>query len=114
MLPRASRLLNDRDFQKIYKHGKRVMTPHLRIFYLPLAPTASRFGFVVPGREVKNIVERNRLKRLWRAELRRILPQLREGYGVIVLPSRKSLTLPPAARQAELARVLQAAGLLPR
>jgi len=112
MLARSYRLLLDHDFQKIYKRGKRITTPHLRIFYLPIQGGNSRFGFVIPSKTVKNIVERNRLKRVLRAQLASLVPRLHAGYGVIFLAGGKLRDSEPAAIRDELARVLSQIGIL--
>ncbi|OGE74606.1 MAG: ribonuclease P protein component, partial [Candidatus Doudnabacteria bacterium RIFCSPHIGHO2_01_52_17] len=100
------------DFQKIYKRGKRITTPHLRIFYLPIQGGSSRFGFVIPSKTVKNIVERNRLKRVLRAQLASLVPRLRSGYGVIFLAGGKLRDSASGAIREELTRALSQIGVL--
>lgn len=112
MLPRPARLLSDRDFQKIYKRGRRATTPHLRVFYLLSPGTVSRFGLVVPTREVKSIARRNRLKRVLRAGLRGLLPKIGPGYEVILLARGGLLRSSPAGIQEELRSALAKTGVL--
>ena len=83
MLKKALRLRSKRDFDKLYKIGKRVQTDHLRLWWAGLGQNFPRFGFVVSKKQVKKIVERNRVKRILREEIKNFLPRIPKGTDMV-------------------------------
>lgn len=127
MLPRNFRLRALRDFSRAYRLGRRLSSPHLRIFYLPRSAPArfgkgsggpaqdqnfSRFGFVVSKKQAKKIVLRNRFKRILRAHIRTVLSNLRAGTDVVVQGRGPLANLPAPQICEELSELLRRADLL--
>lgn len=95
MLPRAHRLTATSEIEQIYKHGRRVFHPLIRLVYCPGAQVVSRATVVVSKRVDKRAVERNRLKRIIRAllpELLASLTRLPRDLVIIVQPSARGAT----------------------
>ena len=66
MLPKQHRITKTKDFDRIYKDGKRIRTPFFIFNYLINGKLAGpRFGFIA-SKKVGNAVTRNRAKRLLR------------------------------------------------
>ena len=84
MLARPFRLVKARDFSQIYKRGKRFSGVSLNLTYLKSNQNTPRFGFVVSTKQVRRIVDRNRLKRILRAEIRELLDQITPGVDVVI------------------------------
>lgn len=76
MLPKSHRLSKAQDIKRIYQGGRQVRTANLRLFYLFSRHNASRFSFVVSKKHVRKIVDRNRLKRILRAYIGKVITSL--------------------------------------
>lgn len=86
MLARPHRLTRRADFQRVYKSGKTLNTALFRIKTAPNGRDDSRFGVVVPNKLISSAVQRNRKKRQVRAVLLEIVPGVKVGYDIVVLP----------------------------
>jgi len=111
MLARRYRLVKSRDFLHIYKHGKRFSGASLSVAYLRSNQNTPRFGFVVSTKQVRKIVDRNRLKRILRAETRDLFPRIRPGVDVVIQGRRGSDRVNPAQIRKDLADLLRKANL---
>ncbi len=117
-LPKTHRLRRRQDFQKVYQQGKRHQQQHLTLRSLrqPLAATenlpATRFGISVSQKVSKKAVVRNLLKRQVKAALRQLLPQIANGWSVVigVRPSAQGCEYVEILR--ELEQLLAAAEVL--
>lgn len=112
MLPKNKRLRNSADFAAVYKQGKYVVSRQLVLYYRKNTGTAEiRVGFVASKKLGASTV-RNRCKRLLREAVRRLLPEIKPGYD-LVLVSRPSLKTERFQNiVATLARLLRKAGLM--
>jgi ribonuclease P protein component len=99
--PRTARLLKHSDFERAYKLGKRLFSPHMIMFYLRRPESATlksengaRIGFTV-GRVLGGAVERNRMKRRLRevVRLRRSLLKDAGLVDIVINPKKSVLTL---------------------
>jgi ribonuclease P protein component len=82
MLKKIHRINKTRDFQKVYRTGKTVHTPALVIKFLQ--SPKFRAAFVVNKKVSKLAVERNRIKRAVREEVRLLMPSLIVGDYMLV------------------------------
>ncbi len=98
MLPRAARLTQRRDFQRVYRRGRSITGPLLWLKYVESTTPSLRIGVVVSTKTAALATDRNRLKRQIRAILRDILqdPALTSGakYDIV-------LSATPRARKAD-------------
>src|SRR3989344_5775576 len=112
MLPKAFRLTHERDFSLVYKHSKPISSSHLKLYSLPQNQNQSRFGFVVSKKQVKTIVERNRIKRRLRAVISQKLSKLKSGYSVIIQVKNNARTMTTSELKAELEQLFHRSKLL--
>lgn len=94
--PASARLKRRADYQKVYKHGVRVIGRHVVLFFLQSPGRGGRFG-VTATRKIGGAVVRNRAKRRLR-ELYRL--RRRDGAGLacdIVANARRSSATAPWA-----------------
>ncbi len=90
-LPRQHRLKRRRDFQTVYQQGIRRSSPNLilRAFPVPLTsellPSPTLIGISISQKVSKKAVIRNRIKRQIRAVIRELLPQIKDGWLVVIV-----------------------------
>ena len=80
---RYLRLKKNTDFQKLFKRGKRVFSPHITLLY---APARAQVMGIALSKKHGKAVKRNRLKRIIRAAYDKNLCILQGEYSVVVLP----------------------------
>ena len=84
MLPSASRLRQRSAFGRVYAKGRSYATDLVVVYILPCKGHTTRIGFSV-SKKLGNSVNRNRVKRLLREAAREMLPQISDGYDVVVV-----------------------------
>lgn len=89
MLKRLYRLTKKKDFQRLYRNGKKVVAPIFIIKYLPNQKPHSRFGVVVSSKVAKNAYQRNRLKRQITEILRDQFIAQKPGYDIVLVSLQK-------------------------
>lgn len=105
-----------RDFSRVYRHGQKVVSPHLVIRVMidhnAAQPEAGRLlpdqqatspvciGITVSQKVSKRAVVRNRLKRRVRAAMRHLLPRLKPGVWIVI-------NLRPESVQCEYGEILR-------
>jgi len=82
MLKKANRINKTRELQKVYRTGLTMHTPALVIKFV--ARPKTRTAFVVSKKISKLAVERNRVKRVLREQMRLALPRLVTGDYMLV------------------------------
>jgi ribonuclease P protein component len=91
-LSKANRLRNRRDFQAVYRQGIRRSSSHLILRALSDVKADSqspilltRFGISISQKVSKKAVVRNRIKRQLKAAIRELLPQIKQGWKVVIV-----------------------------
>ncbi len=84
------RIRKGSDFQRVYAARKSVHTPVVTIAYCPNNLSFSRLGLSV-GSKHGNAVQRNRIKRVFRAAFREARASLPSGFDYVMIP-RKGVT----------------------
>ena len=84
MLPKQHRLTDAYDFQRLKKRGAIIKTPFFLLNYHPNDEDVTRIGFIITGK-IGNAVARNRIARILRAAVIRILPEIKPGYDVVLI-----------------------------
>lgn len=94
MLSKEHRLRKERDFDRVFKKGEKVFSHPFSLRCIDNGLPVSRFAVVVGGRVSKKAVERNRVRRRIREQIRPLLPSLRSGKDVSLsaLPAAKGLS----------------------
>jgi len=98
--PRAARILQEREFRRVYRRGARLSVFPLRFCLMRRGEGPSRLGLAV-SRKVGNAVARNRWKRAVREAFRLNVHRLRAPADVVVSVSWE-------AEAADVARVPEA------
>ena len=80
---------SNRDFQRVYKRGKRAWNSNFTIYYLKNHRDETRFGITVT-KKIGNAVERNRLKRRIKEIIRHHREILPIGYDIIIIPKKNT------------------------
>ncbi len=78
-----NRLKKQKDFNLVFSKGKRIYTNSLTLIYLK--NNSLKFGISLSKKHGK-AVERNKIKRLLRAVIREVLPNINDTYYIVVLP----------------------------
>ena len=85
MLPRAARLRKSKDFKEVFGKGKGVRAGHLFLKAHTVNPHTMRFGIVVSKQVAAKATDRNRIKRLLREAIKSCMPEVRDGYDVVLV-----------------------------
>ena len=91
-LSAAQRVRDTKDFQRVYSGRQKVHTSHVIVCYSPNERSFSRLGVSV-GVKHGNAVQRNRIKRIFRAAFRAAFPakgieQLPAGFDYVLIPQK--------------------------
>jgi len=89
MLPSENRLFKKSDFEKVKKEGKLLSGELFGILVLKNQEKNSRFGFIVSSKISPKAVLRNKVKRLLRETVRKLLPEIKRGYDFLFLAKKK-------------------------
>ncbi|MFQ6037461.1 MAG: ribonuclease P protein component [Candidatus Aminicenantales bacterium] len=81
------RIKQKKDFNRLYKKGKRFRGRYFILVYQPNASGHSRIA-VVASRKLGNAVERNRIKRWFRDLYRRNKDLLSTSLDLVIIPQR--------------------------
>lgn len=93
-LPKTALLCKPKEFQAVYRNGKRLRGKEFSLIFMPNGLNTNRLGISVHG--VKKAVARNRIKRIIR-EFYRLNRQFISPSSDIVFAVRKNF--PPATPQ---------------
>jgi ribonuclease P protein component len=108
---RKLRLTRSTDFKRVRHDGKSTAHPFLVLIALENQLSITKVG-VTAGRSVGNAVKRNRAKRLIRAALRELYPQITSGYDLIIIARAPIIQVKMPQVQTALQEVLRRADLL--
>ena len=85
MLPKKYRLIKDKDFAKVARHGRKSQGPELSLKWIENNQSYSRWGIIVSLKVDKRAVIRNKIKRRLRAILRENIDSLALGWDIIII-----------------------------
>lgn len=111
MLKKDYRLSKSKDIQQTSLRGRSFFNPFFVIKYRTTTEPQPRFGFVASTKVSKKAVERNRLKRIIREQVRLIFAEFKPGDYVIIVKTKAAGKIPVELRQS-LLQLVQSAKLL--
>lgn len=85
MLPKINRLTKKKDFERVFKEGKKCNSDFLFCKFFKNNLDVSRFGLIVSQKVSKKATIRNRIKRQIREAIRLKLPKIQKGFDVIFI-----------------------------
>ncbi len=80
------RLKKEKDFNQVFKKGKRLFSDSLTLVYLPA--NSIKAGFAV-SKKHGGSVQRNRIKRILRESFRSFVPYFRQNFFFVFIPKVK-------------------------
>lgn len=92
--PRDLRLTRDTDIRAVFRTGRRVQAPPLKVIYRRTKLAHPRLGVQVSRRSAGKAVTRNRIRRRVREAFRNLLAGCGEGVDLMVLAGPEAATLP--------------------
>ncbi len=78
-----NRLKKEKDFDLVFKKGKRVFSQNLTLIYLESKEI--KVGYAV-GKKHGGSVQRNRIKRILRESFRSFTPDIRQNFFFVFIP----------------------------
>jgi ribonuclease P protein component len=87
---RRFRLTSSIDFKRVRRHGRSIAHPLVVLISLENNLDRNRIG-VAAARAVGNAINRNRAKRLLRAAIAPLLPELPKGYDLVLIARKPIL-----------------------
>ena len=92
MLAKRLRLVKEKDFKKIFKLGKVFYSEIFCIKILANGLDVNRYGIVISTKVSKKAVERNKLKRWFRAAIKEFDKKLAIGFDLVIIASPTALS----------------------
>ncbi|MBM3235571.1 ribonuclease P protein component [Candidatus Poribacteria bacterium] len=111
--PDSLRLTKKREFEKVYKNGRRYWNKTFVIYIMPNKINITRLGLTV-SKKVGKSVKRNRVKRLIRESFRLSQEQIMPGYDIVVVAQPSAYGLKYQQARLELLALWRRAGILIR
>jgi len=108
---RQFRLTRSTDFKRVRRYGKSYAHPLVVLIALSREQPGTRIG-VAAGRSVGNAVRRNRAKRLLRAAVRTLLPEIAPGWDLVLIARSPIIKEKMPVVRTALVSLLQRAQLL--
>jgi len=109
-MQRQNRLRRSADFDRLRAEGRVWRHPLLSMSVAPNALTYNRYGFIT-SRHLGGAVVRNRVRRLLREVVRRLMPRLKAGYDIAFI-ARNEIAGQPYSKVLEaLEGLVKRAGL---
>ena len=118
-LPKANRLKQRQDFDRVYQSGKRRRATGLHLVVLRTSRVVGssevlpiQVGISISKKVSKRAVVRNRIKRQLKAIVRPLLPRLESGLRMVILVRSEALTYEYGEFLQELEQLLVKAEVL--
>ena len=85
MLSKAHRITKQKDFEQIFKKGKKLKEDFLILAVLNNSLDETRFGFIVSRKVSKKATLRNKIKRRLRALIKPQISQIKKGLDIAIM-----------------------------
>ncbi len=98
------RLKSDRDFKRVYRFGRTVVSNNIVLYYCKNGYAFNRIGFSISKKVGKSVV-RNRIKRVYREAYRAVEESIKKGYDIIIIARKPAERINYAEALKELSRL---------
>lgn len=112
MFSKEHRLSHEKDVKAVVRNGRSVFDAVCGVKYKRNDLDVSRFAVVAGTKVHKSAVRRNRVRRQYREIIKAHMEELKTGYDVVLLTSKKALDLDYSEKEERLLGVLRKAKLL--
>lgn len=112
MLPPKYRLPLRDELHQIQKNGEVYQFPLFGLLVGKKKLSLSRFGFIVSNKIHKRATKRNKIKRLLRESVQKLLPKIKPGFAVVFLVKKGILDKDFKAIQLAVKTAFKKTGLL--
>ena len=112
MFAQENRLKKDKDVQNVVKKGKSVFDYACGLKFKQNSLETSRFAVVVGLKVHKSAVKRNKVRRQYREIIKSFLPEMKNGFDVVLLTRKDCLDLDFFEKEERLRKVFRKSGLL--
>ena len=92
MLPLKNRLYKEPEINKLLKEGQTFFLPEFVIKYT-FNKQETKIGFIISTKVDKRAVQRNLLKRRLIGVVRKLLPNIKTGYSLLIIAKKQALEL---------------------
>ena len=82
------RLKKNYQYNYVYKHAQSVADKHFVLLFCKSKKTQSQVGFSV-SKKYGHAVQRNRIRRQMKAAAAQFMPQVKNGYNLVIVPRRQ-------------------------
>ncbi len=106
---RKNRRLKKESIKNILRQGRNLRGQNVALKYIIDSGQFTSFAFIVPAKIAKKAVLRNKMKRMGRAIVFRLLPRIKEGYLALIFFEKGSPVMKFAELEAEIIKLLQKA-----
>lgn len=87
MLALKHRLKNESDIQTLFRKGRGVFDRVCGVKYTKNSKEESRFAIMIGKKVSKKAVDRNKIRRQYRAIIRKHLARIEKGYDILLIVS---------------------------
>ena len=105
------KLKENRDFRRAYNKGKSFVSPFIVVYLNKNRTNNVRLG-ITAGKKIGKAVKRNRAKRVITAAFLSVLPNIRDGFDIVIVARTRILDVKSTVVAASLHKLLSAAGAL--
>ncbi|BDG61870.1 ribonuclease P protein component [Caldinitratiruptor microaerophilus] len=110
-MKRCFRLRTRREFEEVYRRGRSWANQAAVVYSVRLGEGAARLG-VAAGRKLGSAVVRNRVKRRLREAARRLWPEVRPGYVLVLIGRAGARDMPFSELCSAVRELFRRAGVL--
>jgi len=112
MFSRDFSLKNEKEIKNIYKKGNSVFDSVCGIKFIESSGENPRFAIVVGKKVSKLAVDRNKIRRQYKAILKEFLPNFSKNADIILIVSKPSLEMSFNDKKERLEKVLKKGGFI--
>ena len=106
-MKKSHKLRSEKDFQAVFRKGRRIESPLFRLFYRPNGLSFARFAFVAPRAADKRATRRNLLRRRAREWVRKRPEFISGSYDVALFFKKEAVSSPRPRFYEELEAILR-------